>query len=46
MARNTASQALADIAWLTPETCSMRAPRIAASGTSAGPMRLAALPAR
>ncbi len=46
MAANTVSHALAEIAWLIPDTCSRRAERTTSSGSVSGRMRLAAEPAR
>ncbi len=46
MAANTVSQALPLIAWLIPETCSKRVPRIAFSGSVEGSILDAAEPAR
>ncbi len=45
-AANTASHAVAEIAWLMPDACSSRAARIIGSGRCSGRMRLAAEPAR
>ena len=46
MAAKTVSQALPLIAWLIPETCSMRVPRITSSGSVDGSILDAADPRR